>query len=126
MKQSVLIVEDDRWQSDIYRDMLQTEFKLTICHDAHEALDALDKEIPAGIILDMMLPGGNGAALLQELRSYEDALDVPVVICSGVHMPAVQQEALMQFAPVTYVDKAELTPALLRKLVKESIHARSE
>lgn len=114
MKKRILIVEDDRWLAEMYRDVLQDDFSVTLCHDAQTAIGALDEAAPDIILLDIMLPGGNGMAFLQELRSYDDVAAVPVLVCSSAGFSGRQRKALQQFAPLALLGKAELTPERLR------------
>lgn len=123
MKRRLLIVEDDRWLADIYRDVLHPRYEIVISHNAQSAMETLDDAPPGAVLLDIMLPGGNGFAFLQELRSYDDMSDVPVVVCSSVNLSPTQRQALLQFAPIDILDKSELSPKCLRKIVEESMHA---
>lgn len=118
MKKHILIVEDDRWLADIYRDVLHKEFEITLYHDAQSAAEALDTTPPDIILLDIMLPGGNGIAFLHELRSYDDLTHVPVVVCSSVHLTEAQHQAITQFAPVQVMNKADLTPEYLVEIIR--------
>lgn len=116
----LLIVEDDRWLADIYRDVLSVSFAVTISHDAQSAAETLEASIPDIIILDIMMPGGNGFAFLQEIRSYNDTVRVPVVLCSGVNLSSSQRAAATHFEPVIIIDKADLTPEKLIEVVNET------
>jgi CheY-like chemotaxis protein len=115
----ILIVEDDLWMADCYRDWLHEH---TIAHaiDAQQALDAADSQKPALIMIDMLLPHSNGMQLLHTLRSYIDWMDVPVVLCSSsvpVDMPNMQP-----YGVVAVLDKATITPVVLRKTVTEALY----
>lgn len=116
----ILIVEDDRWLAEMYRDVLQNDFAVTICHDAQSAIEALDEARPGMILLDVMLPGGNGLAFLQELRSYDDMAAVPVLVCSSVGFSSQQRRALEHFAPLALIDKSELTPNRLKEALSKA------
>lgn len=110
--------------AEMYRDVLQDDgFEIIIYDDAQTAAESIDEAPPDIIVLDMMLPGGNGAAFLQELRSYEDMMEVPVLLASSLALSPSQREALKQFQPLTVLDKAELTPARLRREIRSAYAA---
>lgn len=118
---NILIIEDDRWLAEIYQDVLRKKFNVTLRRSAQEAIETLDEAKPDIILLDFMLPGGNGAAFLQELRSYDDMANVPVLICSSIGFSVQQKQSLQQFAPLLLMDKAELTPEKLTTVLEVSL-----
>jgi len=123
MKKYILVVEDDRWLADMYQDVLQAEFEIVICHDSQAAIGKIDTKVPDLILLDIMLPGGNGLAFLQELRTYTDVMNVPVVVCSSAHLSSEQRDAITHFAPIAILNKEDLTPKRLIEVIEEQVHA---
>ncbi|HEX6462058.1 MAG TPA: response regulator [Candidatus Saccharimonadales bacterium] len=116
----ILIVEDDRWQGEIYRDILeQRDFQVTLCPGGQAAIEALDKRLPQAIVLDMMLPDANGIAFLHELQSYEDSMAIPVIVCTTVQLTASFRQALTHYGVHAVLDKAEITPHQLAGLLAE-------
>jgi CheY-like chemotaxis protein len=121
MKKHILIIEDDLWLADIYKHVLEGNFKITIKHNAQAAIETLDDKKPAIILLDMMLPGGNGVAFLQELRSFEDTSSVPVLVITGTRLTSKHKKPLQDFGPIKIMDKSELTPDKLKENINELI-----
>lgn len=84
--QTILIVDDDfffaRYLARIIQDNLQVKVEIKV--DPHEAIKYLNDNIPALIILDMMLPKMDGLTFLRNLRSNETTQDVPVIVCSAL------------------------------------------
>jgi len=115
-KQRVLIVEDDRWFADICADSL-SDCDVRICHDAQTAIEAIDAARPDIILLDLMLPGSNGVAFLQELRSYQDTRETPVIVCSSLRMSPAQRQGMKVFDPVFFLNKTDATPERLQKVI---------
>lgn len=116
MKSRVLIVEDDRWFAEICADSL-SDCDVRICHDAQAAIEAIDAVVPNIILLDLMLPGSNGVAFLQELRSYQDTRETPVIVCSSLRMTPAQQQGMKAFDPVCFLNKADVTAERLQKVI---------
>lgn len=82
--QKILIVEDD----DNIRGMLEYALKTTGFEplgfaDGTQLFAELKKDIPALILLDIMLPGVDGITLLQKLKASAAANKIPVIIVTA-------------------------------------------
>src|SRR5262245_47362265 len=111
MKQSVLLVEDDRWMGECYLAWLQGfGYDVIWAQSAQEALDALDETKVELIVLDIMLPFANGVHLLNVLASHADLMHIPVVICSSMAPSGLQE----RYGVKAVLDKTLLTPKLMR------------
>ena len=103
---NVMIIDDDTWQADLYKTELeQSGHHVAMAHDAYQAIDMIDNAPPDVIVLDMLLPGSNGVALLHELRSYNDLGDIPVVVVSA---QAVAPKTLRPYGVMRTLDKTTL------------------
>lgn len=80
----ILIVEDERGLSDSIRDYLSSEKYL-----CEQAFNFADAKMKIGVyeydcvLLDLMLPGGDGLDLLRELRSRRNPAGVIIVSAKG-------------------------------------------
>lgn len=120
---TVLIVEDDRWLADSFCTMLErTGYRAIVEYSAQDAILAVDQHRIDVVVLDLFLPGANGIQFLQELRSYADTTDLPVIVCTTAakQLPPSVAE---QYNVLTVLDKTILTPAMLRRAVAEVVHA---
>lgn len=80
---SILIVEDEREIREVLQQALEFEGYTTLAaSNGAEAMDALDKETPALILLDLMMPVMDGWEFL-ERRKPRDAA-IPVIVVSAV------------------------------------------
>ena len=78
----LLLVEDDfRLRHDLEQHLLQRGFAVTACVDGIQGLRALQGERYDLVLLDIMLPGMDGLALLEALRQQQD---VPVMLMSAL------------------------------------------
>ena len=111
MTKSVLIVDDDKWLTDTFSLVLEKNgWQVTVCHDAHKAIDVIDEKIPSVVLLDFMLPHASGVALLHELQSYDDTKELPIVLCSSLNL---NQAALAEYGVKAILDKSTMTPLQL-------------
>ena len=100
-----LIEDDPDWQS-YYQDLLTPAHALKIFPDAITAIAAIDETPPAAIILDLLLVGQSGAALLAELQSYPDTAAIPVALVSSVNIT----DALADYGVSAVFNKATFSP----------------
>src|SRR5699024_10307081 len=79
----VLLVDDDQELCSLLGAWLEQDgFQVEILHDTASALLRLDdSQLPDAVVLDVMLPDGNGLELLRTLRTRHKGL--PVVMLSA-------------------------------------------
>ncbi len=108
-----MLIDDDRWYADAVVANLREDYTVTWCSGAQMAIEAIDQSPPQAIVLDMLMPGGNGSVFLQELQSYTDTAMIPVILCSSIDF--MPQAATLQAYGVRHVfDKAKLDFSELR------------
>ena|SRR6266496_3693001 len=69
-KKSILIVDDDQFATQIYREKLEGQgFKVEVTRDFDSTLQTLKKGVVGLVILDLCLPGINVVELIKNIRS---------------------------------------------------------
>ncbi len=82
MSNYILIVEDDNDISHMLKELLQQNgYETAQAFSGTEALFYIEKELPAALILDLMLPGMNGEDLLSKIKKEHP--EVAVIISSA-------------------------------------------
>lgn len=80
----LLVVDDDPAVSTLLRLILQRGgWKARVAYDAAQALEMARAEPPAVLLVDMWMPGMNGAGLVRELRAEPRLATVPVIMTTG-------------------------------------------
>lgn len=83
-RQSVLVVEDEEDIRELIRFNLEQEgFSVATVADGERALQVVQRERPALVILDLMLPGMPGVEVCKRLRSAEATSRIPIVIVTA-------------------------------------------
>ncbi|VXC62261.1 DNA-binding response regulator in two-component regulatory system with CpxA [Pseudomonas sp. 8Z] len=78
----LLLIDDDQELCELLSSWLAQEgFQITACHDTASARRALSTQAPDAVVLDVMLPDGNGLELLKQLRS--EHAELPVLMLSA-------------------------------------------
>jgi two-component system phosphate regulon response regulator PhoB len=84
MGAAILIVEDDPSTLELVALGLEDAgYRALRAASAEEAEASLAAELPDGVVLDLVLPGQSGLALLRRMRFEERTQNVPVVVLTG-------------------------------------------
>jgi PAS domain S-box-containing protein len=82
--QTVLVVDDDETLRELIADTLRGEgYRLMTARDGLEALDRVEAEPPALILLDWMMPRLDGAGFATELRRRFPEVAVPILVMTA-------------------------------------------
>jgi two-component system alkaline phosphatase synthesis response regulator PhoP len=83
-REKLVIIEDEADILEILRYNLSREgFRVTCCEDGEEGLEAVRKEAPALVLLDLMLPGMDGLDICRALRGDPVTRDIPIVMVTA-------------------------------------------
>lgn len=111
----IFIIEDDPDFAEIYQKHLMRSFPeipLRIFYNAIEANAAFselsEEELPSLIILDVLLTGPDGFTLLNELLSYPETSQIPVLLISSLNLG---QMSLHAYNVRAILNKETFTPA---------------
>ena len=81
---TILVVDDEFIIVDILADALEEEgFRVLTAPNGRKALEILDRDAPALVLTDFMMPLMNGLELAQAIKANPDWAHVPVVLLSG-------------------------------------------
>jgi signal transduction histidine kinase/CheY-like chemotaxis protein len=80
---TVVVVEDDRRSFDLLRVYLEAAgARVVSARDGEEGLDTVRRLSPAGVILDILLPGIDGWEVLARLKADPRTTAIPVIVVS--------------------------------------------
>jgi signal transduction histidine kinase/DNA-binding response OmpR family regulator len=80
---TVVVVEDDRRSFDLLRVYLEAAgARVVSAGDGEEGLDTVRRLSPAGVVLDILLPGIDGWDVLAQLKADPGTAAIPVVVVS--------------------------------------------
>lgn len=112
MSGRVFVLEDDRGWEAYYRRILKGR-ELVFFNNGIEAIAAMDEEKPALVILDVLLAGPTGFAVIHEMRSYPELENVPIVVVSSVKIGEIDEK----YGILRTFDKSEMLPQDLVNVV---------
>ncbi len=80
----ILIVEDMESVVTLLRSLLEREgFQVTVAQDGLEALEAVRRDKPDLVLLDLILPGLDGLEVCRRIRHDPLTAHLPIIILSG-------------------------------------------
>jgi CheY-like chemotaxis protein len=121
---TILICDDEPNLRELMRLSLETGagYRFVEAADGGEAIELLERARPDLILLDVMMPGTSGIAVLEHLRAHPELSQTPVIVVSAFASPPDRQQALD--AGATRFVKKPFDPEALRSLVEELLPSR--
>lgn len=90
---NILIIEDDELLSKVLFDSFtKAGFNTTKTVDALQGQQAVFSLKPDLLVLDLMLPAGNGVVLLRNLRASAQTQSIPIIVMTSYHDEEVRKE----------------------------------
>jgi len=119
----ILIVEDDPFTAEVYRNGLEwAGFDTSLAAHLAEARSRLHQDAPDAVVLDLMLGEENGISLLRTIRATEATRKTPVIMLSNAFMPDRVREA-WEAGATECLDKAHAAPPRLAVRLHAAIDA---
>ena len=82
--QTVLVVEDDAATREMFRRTLEKDgWKVIEAENGRFGIERVADEVPAIILLDLMMPEMDGFTFMQQLRARPDCRDIPVIVITA-------------------------------------------
>ena len=100
---AVLIVDDDADVASALGDALVAAgYRVIAARNGHEALTALERHRPDMMLVDIFMPGMNGAELLAIVRRSAEWSAIPRVVMTGANDPmiGIRSDAAVIYKPL--------------------------
>ncbi|HMP89898.1 MAG TPA: response regulator [Kiritimatiellia bacterium] len=111
----ILLVDDDHAITQVLKELLSREgYDVCIAGNGEDAYTILKEKSCRGMLLDMLMPGINGAGLLMLLAA--DGISVPVIVMAG--SPDFTAEELQDLPGVVGVLKKPFYPEEALSMVR--------
>ena len=109
---TVLVVDDSAFDRRLIEHLLEplTEVRLVFAAGGEEALGLVEKETPAIVLTDLIMPGMEGLELVQRLRAEHPLISVILVTAFGSEEIAMRA---LRAGAANYIPKAKLARDLL-------------
>jgi CheY-like chemotaxis protein len=95
LKPVVLIVDDNPANTKLVRALLESQgYEVDCAAHANEARRAIERRVPALVLMDLQLPEIDGYELTREFRRTEALRQVPILAVTASAMRGDEQRAL--------------------------------
>jgi two-component system, chemotaxis family, response regulator PixH len=110
-QKTIIVVEDEQDAAEMFAEMMRLSgFRVLKTAGSGQAMSMIDKEEPAAVNLDIMMPDISGLQVLRYMRREPKLAKIPAVVVSAKSMPADIQTgseagaSLYLTKPVGYLD----------------------
>ncbi len=123
-KKTIILIDDDKWITDLYGEKLQEEgFNIFTANNGKEGAKLIGIYKPDLILLDVVMPGGDGFSVLKQVKSNEETKAVPVVMLTNLSNDEDKKTAESLGAEY-YMIKVNKTPAQVAEKIKEILKVK--
>jgi two-component system, chemotaxis family, response regulator PixH len=110
-QKTIIVVEDEQDAAEMFAEMMRVSgFQVLKASGSGPAMSLINKEQPAAVILDIMMPDISGLEVLRYMRREPKLAKIPVVVVSAKCTPSDIQTGMDAGAsvyltkPVGYLD----------------------
>ncbi|MGH7820405.1 MAG: sigma-54-dependent transcriptional regulator [Candidatus Binatia bacterium] len=101
-RKRVLIVDDEQGVRESVRILLASDYDVEVTSNGNEALEAIQRERPHLVLLDIIMPGMDGMELLERIKLTDPSLPVVMLTATKTVKTAV---AAMKLGAIDYLPK---------------------
>ncbi|HEY4721103.1 MAG TPA: response regulator [Anaerolineales bacterium] len=117
-KKRVVCIEDDHGMIDLIKLILGRKgFEVTGAMGGREGLEAIERERPSLVLLDLMMPDMDGWEVYQQMKASETMKNIPVIVITakaqridkvlGLHIAKVDDYVTKPFSPQDLLDSID-------------------
>ena len=121
-RKTIAVVEDNPDNRLLVQVILESLYDVTEYENGFTALEGLAKQKPALVLLDVSLPGMDGAEVLQRIRADGALRDLPVIALTAHAMTGDREKFLAagfdDYVTKPIVDEAVLLDAIQKLLAR--------
>jgi two-component system cell cycle response regulator DivK len=94
MNKRILVVEDQEDNRQIIRDMLSaTDYEIMEAESGEQALEAVAKQRPDLILMDIQLPGMDGYEATRRIKADPALRSIPIIAVTSYALSGEEQKA---------------------------------
>lgn len=123
-KNAVILIDDDKMTIDLYSGKLQEEgFNIFSANNGKDGVKLIELYKPDLILLDIVMPGGDGFYVLNEIKKKEETKNIPVIVLTNLSNEEDKKMAKNLGADY-YIVKVNYTPSQAAEKIKEILDSR--
>ena len=91
MKNKILVIDDEIGPRESLRILFKDNYDVLVASNGEEGIQAIKKDPPDLVILDLKMPGMDGIEVLQKIKAINPK--AKVIILTGYGSPEITQQA---------------------------------
>ena len=103
-KHSILIIDDERFNISVLRNILSKDYTIYAALDGQDALETATEFLPDVILLDVIMPDMDGYEVISLLKKWEKTRNIPVIFITGLDSTEAEEKVL-SLGAVDYIPK---------------------
>ena len=111
----ILVVDDDKTNLQIVRDVLGNSYDLQLAISGETALRFVARRMPDLILMDLMMPGMDGKETMRRIRAEAANRDVPFVFLTASQNPE-EEAACLSMGASDFITKP-IVPSVLERRI---------
>lgn len=120
-KKTIILIDDEKSITDMYGEKIRQEgFNIFCANNGTDGARLISLYKPDLILLDIVMPQGDGFYVLNEIKKDNETKNIPVIVLTNLGNEKDKQEAFTLGA-VEYMIKANNTPSKIIQKIKETI-----
>ena len=118
---NIVIVEDDVFLADLYKTKFTLEgFKVNVAYDGEKGVEAVKKNVPDIVLLDLVLPKLSGFDVLKAIKSDTNTKNIPVILLTNLSQKS-DVETGLKLGANDYLIKAHFMPSEVVEKIKKLV-----
>lgn len=118
---TVLIVDDEKHNRSLLTELLGEDYRLILAKNGEQALERAREHRPDLILLDVLMPGMDGYAVLRQLKHDDATRDIPVIFITALDS-TIDEEKGLELGAVDYIAKP-FHPPIVRVRVRNHLQS---
>jgi signal transduction histidine kinase/DNA-binding NarL/FixJ family response regulator len=103
-RNTVLVIDDERANIFTLTSILNPEYKVYAVIDSQKALQAVEKNMPDVVLLDILMPDKDGYEVISELKKSPKTKDIPVIFITGLDSTEAEEKGFA-YGAADYITK---------------------
>src|SRR3989344_1402328 len=120
-KPTIILIDYDKWITDFYGARLQEDnFNIFSANNGAEGIKLIKLYKPDLILLDIVMQGGDGFYVLEQIKKNEATKNIPIIILTNLSNDK-DRELAKKLGADYYLVKVNYTPSQVTDKIKEAL-----
>ena len=114
-KDNILVVDDDKMNLVVAKDLLEPQYEVSCAISGPEALEYLQSNTPSMVLLDLHMPKMSGLEVLEKLHTMDRVKDIPVIFLTADTKSETEVE-IFKAGAMDYIQKPFTAEVVLHRV----------